>query len=129
MGYVGTHGLLQRFLTRNDLLAVRVDLETQEPLRNKAGFCEVVGSDEPGELLMRIRDPAKFAGYYRNAEATKKKVLEDVLERGDQWFRSGDLMGRNKDGMWYFVDRMGDTFRWKSENVSTMVNFTTSLAL
>ena len=60
-----------------------------------------------------------FAGYHDNPTATKKKVLHDVLQKGDSYFRTGDLLRRDSDGLWYFADRLGDTFRWKSENVAT----------
>ena len=118
---MGRYGFLQRYLTRKDLLAIRVDPDTQQPFRNKKGLCVTVGANEPGELLMRISDPALFTGYYLDPVATQKKVLENVVKPGDAWFRSGDLMQRNEDGYWYFIDRLGDTFRWKSENVSTTV--------
>jgi len=59
-----------------------------------------------------------FEGY-TSMEATRKKILRDVFETGDAWFRTGDLMRRDRRGYYYFVDRTGDTFRWKGENVST----------
>ncbi|KIW33349.1 uncharacterized protein PV07_00206 [Cladophialophora immunda] len=120
VGSVGRYGLLQRFLTRKDLLAIRVDNATEQEIRNpKTGLCEVVGADEPGELLMRIPDPILFSGYYNDPAASKKKTIANVLRKGDLYFRSGDLMRFDSDGWWYFVDRLGDTFRWRSENVST----------
>merc|ERR1711998_125591 len=54
------------------------------------------------------------------AEATEKKILRDAFKKGDRYFRSGDLLRRDAKGYYYFVDRIGDTFRWKGENVSTM---------
>lgn len=60
-----------------------------------------------------------FAGYYNNTSATEKKILRSVLAPGDTYFRTGDLLRRDADGHWYFADRLGDTFRWKSENVAT----------
>jgi fatty-acyl-CoA synthase len=60
----------------------------------------------------------RFEGY-GDKEASKKKVLSDVFERGDAWYRTGDLMRQDAEGFFYFVDRSGDTFRWKGENVST----------
>ena len=64
-------------------------------------------------------DPrTNFTGYADKA-ATEKKILRDVFETGDAWFRTGDLMRQDADGYFYFVDRIGDTFRWKGENVST----------
>merc|ERR1712113_762305 len=53
-------------------------------------------------------------------EATEKKLLRDVFKKGDKYFRSGDLLRKDEKGYFYFVDRIGDTFRWKGENVSTM---------
>lgn len=86
------------------------------------GFGVRADANEPGELLMRIlnpKDPLKtFQGYYGNKEATSSKIMRDVFKKGDAWFRSGDLLKLDKDGLLYFVDRLGDTFRWKSENVS-----------
>ena len=51
--------------------------------------------------------------------ATERKILRDVFQKGDRWYRSGDLLRCDEDGYFYFVDRIGDTYRWKSENVST----------
>ena len=69
-----------------------------------------------------INDPSKpgnrFEGYASKAE-TEKKILRDVFEKGDAWFRTGDLMRKDANGYFYFVDRIGDTFRWKGENVAT----------
>jgi fatty-acyl-CoA synthase len=59
-----------------------------------------------------------YTGYADKA-ASEKKVLHDVFEKGDAWFATGDLMTQDADGYFYFVDRIGDTFRWKGENVST----------
>src|SRR6201999_333771 len=81
------------------------------------------GVDEPGEAVGLI--PAgegtragRFEGY-ADAEASKSKVLRGVFEAGDAWYRTGDLMRRDAAGFYYFVDRLGETFRWKGENVST----------
>jgi len=68
-------------------------------------------------------DPATadtvFAGYYKNKGAGQKRFTRDLFQKGDLWFRSGDMMRQDADGCIYFVDRLGDTFRWRSENVST----------
>ena len=76
---------------------------------------------EIGEALGRIgADPsARFEGYSQEAETTKK-ILRDVFEPGDAWMRTGDLMRRDAEGFYAFVDRIGDTFRWKGENVATL---------
>ncbi len=60
----------------------------------------------------------RFEGY-TSAEATERKILRSVFAEGDAWYRSGDLLRRDEDDYYYFVDRIGDTYRWKSENVST----------
>lgn len=88
----------------------------------KTGFCVRADANTPGELLMRIVNPknieGSFQGYYGNKKATSSKIISDVFKKGDAWFRSGDLLKMDEDGLYYFVDRLGDTFRWKSENVS-----------
>ena len=67
---------------------------------------------------MPSKPGARFEGYASEAD-TDKKILRDVFEKGDVWFRTGDLMRKDKRNYFYFVDRIGDTFRWKGENVST----------
>jgi fatty-acyl-CoA synthase len=111
--------LQSRFQTR----IVRYDLERQAPVRNARGFCEEAAAGEAGEALGRIfDDPSKpssrFEGY-SNVADNAAKILRNVFADGDTWFRSGDLMRQDTDGYFYFVDRIGDTFRWKGENVST----------
>jgi fatty-acyl-CoA synthase len=103
------------------LVAYDVDADTHP--RDASGFCRVSAPDEVGELLAEIRDDprypaARFDGY-ADSGATSAKILRDVLKPGDAWFRTGDLMRRDALGYYYFVDRIGDTFRWKGENVST----------
>jgi fatty-acyl-CoA synthase len=71
-----------------------------------------------GEAIGRITAVSRFEGY-SNAEATEKKILRNVFKKGDAYFRTGDLMRLDADDYFYFVDRIGDTFRWKGENVST----------
>jgi acyl-CoA synthetase (AMP-forming)/AMP-acid ligase II len=86
------------------------------------GFARRTLPDEPGEMLFNIdanNVKAGFQGYTNDEKATKSKVVFDVFKKGDAWVRSGDLLRRDKNHMYYFVDRLGDTFRWKSENVST----------
>lgn len=78
--------------------------------------------DEDGELVCIIKKDSAyqaFAGYRGNDSATSKKILEHVFKADDVYFRTGDLLRRSKDGFYYFSDRLGDTFRWKSENVAT----------
>jgi fatty-acyl-CoA synthase len=109
-----------KFLTNARL--IRYDLDDESHERDENGLCIECGPDEIGEFVARIpaQDQAqgRFEGY-TDAEATEKKILRDVFEPGDAWFRSGDLLRQDRDGFFYFVDRIGDTFRWKGENVST----------
>jgi fatty-acyl-CoA synthase len=101
---------------------VRVDAETFTPLRNVDGLCMACAIGEAGEAVGRIgtADGAggRFEGY-TNATDTEKKILRDVFAKGDAWFRTGDLMKIDDGGFFHFVDRLGDTFRWKGENVAT----------
>jgi len=120
VGAVGRVGYLARSSLKFKI--VKHDVETEMPVRDpKTGFCAECALGEAGELLGYI-DEAKpttsFVGY-TSKEATEKKILRDVLQRGDAYFRTGDLLRLDPDGYVYFVDRIGDTFRWKSENVST----------
>jgi fatty-acyl-CoA synthase len=102
---------------------VRYDVDQDKHVRGADGLCIECQPEEVGELVGRIpdrpNDPAgRFEGY-TSKEATDRKVLRDVFARGDRWFRTGDLLRQDRDGFFYFVDRIGDTFRWKGENVST----------
>jgi fatty-acyl-CoA synthase len=123
-GKPGAVGRVPWFVAhRFPIAVVRFDVESQQPLRNAQGLCERCAPDEPGEVIGRIvNDPSKpgnrFEGYAAAAQ-TESKILRDVFKKGDAWFRTGDLMRKDRDGYFYFVDRVGDTFRWKGENVST----------
>lgn len=120
-GKVGAVGQLPRFLD-NKLgnTFVKFDVEAEMPVRDANGFCIKCGVDEVGEVIGRIADSGResFQGYHDKKE-TDKKILRDVFEKGDRWFRTGDLMRRDAYGYVYFVDRIGDTYRWKGENVAT----------
>jgi fatty-acyl-CoA synthase len=102
---------------------VRFDVEMGEPARGDDGFCVRCGTNEAGEALGKVRDDqasvgSRFDGYTTKQDS-EKRILRDVFERGDAWFRTGDLMRRDEKGFYYFVDRVGDTFRRKGENVAT----------
>ncbi len=101
---------------------VRVDMDAGVPDRNADGLCFPCARGEVGEAIGRIGTAddggGRFEGY-TNAAETEKKVLRDVLAKGDAWFRTGDLMMLDESGHFHFVDRIGDTFRWKGENVAT----------
>ena len=83
-------------------------------------LCRQARVGEVGEAIGLIGNDIRhdFSGYADKA-ASQKKILTDVFKKGDRWFRTGDLMKQDAEGYFYFVDRMGDTFRWKGENVST----------
>jgi fatty-acyl-CoA synthase len=100
---------------------VRYDIARNVPVRGADGFCSETANGEIGEAIGKIdpKDPRfRFDGY-TNKEETEKKVLRNAFATGDAWFRTGDLMRRDAHGYFYFVDRTGDTFRWKGENVAT----------
>ena len=102
---------------------VRFDVVNERPMRDAEGRCIPCKPDEIGEIIGEIIDdpmaPAnRFEGYADKA-ADEAKILRDVFRPGDAWFRSGDLVTRDAEGYFYFVDRIGDTFRWKGENVAT----------
>jgi len=106
-----------------DARLVRYDVAADEYERDENGHCIECEPDEVGELIgaMPTRkgdSKGRFEGY-TSAEATEKKVLRNAFRDGDAWFRSGDLLRCDEQGYFYFVDRIGDTFRWKGENVST----------
>jgi fatty-acyl-CoA synthase len=123
-GKPGAIGRIPSYLAhRFPAVLVRFDVEKEEPVRNEQGFCIRTAPHETGEAIGRIfQDPSnpgnRFEGY-ANSEESEKKILRNVFERGDAWFRTGDLMRRDEQGYFYFIDRIGDTFRWKGENVST----------
>jgi fatty-acyl-CoA synthase len=119
---VGAIGRIPGYMRKRvNARIVQFDIESETPIRNAQGLCIECGPGQVGECLGKI-DPSdvrtSFTGYADKA-ATDKKVLHDVFEKGDAWFRTGDLMRRDEEGYIYFVDRIGDTFRWKGENVST----------
>jgi len=97
---------------------VRYDLENDKPFRNERGRMKKVKKGEVGLLLGQITDPENFY-MYKDKEATEKKVFRDVLRKGDMYINTGDLLRDIGFGHVQFVDRLGDTFRWKGENVST----------
>jgi acyl-CoA synthetase (AMP-forming)/AMP-acid ligase II len=117
-GCVGHHGLLMRGILHNVFVPVAIDPETGDILRDsKTGFAVRSPYDQGGEIIVNVPGEEAFQGYWHNDEATNKKFLRDVFKKGDLYYRSGDALRRQSDGRWYFLDRLGDTFRWKSENV------------
>ncbi len=117
---VGHHGALMRFYLRNTFVPVEIDHETNEIVRDsKTGWAKRKPYNEGGEILVKLPEESSFAGYWNNPEATQKKYVHDVFAKGDLYYCSGDALRRTDDGRWFFLDRLGDTYRWKSENVST----------
>ena len=120
-GKMGAVGRVPAYVrSRFNVRLVKFDVETETPVRAANGFCIECRPGEIGECVGKISDQARmhYAGYADKA-ATNSKILQNVFEKGDAWFRTGDLMKQDDEGYFYFVDRIGDTFRWKGENVST----------
>ncbi|KAF4316187.1 hypothetical protein JM18_008708 [Phytophthora kernoviae] len=119
-GHLGRRGFINNTIT--GVAIVRYDVETDDYIRSKKGFLQRCAANEPGELIVKVngKDPARgFQGYYKNKKESNKKVLTDVFKKGDMYFRTGDLFKEDEKHCWHFVDRVGDTFRWKGENVAT----------
>ncbi len=121
-GHVGAIGRVPWYARSiQQIRLIRYDLDQGVPLRGANGFCSETADGEVGEAVGKINpnDPrSRFDGYTKK-EDTEKKILRDAFAKGDAWFRTGDLMRRDRHGYFYFVDRTGDTFRWKGENVAT----------
>jgi fatty-acyl-CoA synthase len=120
-GKPGSIGRVPKFLKKQiNIRLVRFDMDTEEPMRLANGLCQEAPTGEIGEAIGIISDNIRhdFSGYADKA-ASEKKILTDVFQRGDRWFRTGDLMRQDSEGYFYFIDRIGDTYRWKGENVST----------
>lgn len=123
VGIVGIQGPLMRRLLGSPVI-VKFDIENEVPIRDpKTGFCIEASPGEPGEMLGRVPNydpnakifPGYYEGYHGDEKASQKKLLHDVFEKGDTWVRTGDLLKRERNGEIRFVDRIGDTFRWKGE--------------
>ncbi|CAH0991956.1 Crotonobetaine/carnitine--CoA ligase [Sinobacterium norvegicum] len=119
---IGSCGRLP-FADKTNAQLVKYDVEADDYCRDSNGFMIPCQPGETGEMIGMILDipnvgAGRFEGY-TSAEATNKKILRGVFSEGDSWWSSGDLLRRDADGYYYFIDRIGDTYRWKSENVST----------
>ena len=97
---------------------LKFDVARDELVRDARGHYIESAVGEPGEAVGQIRTPGSFDGY-SDPQASEKKILRNVFKRGDAYFRTGDLLRCDADGYYYFVDRIGDTFRWRGENVAT----------
>ncbi|XP_043916744.1 long-chain fatty acid transport protein 6-like [Protopterus annectens] len=98
---------------------IKYDLEKGEPVRNEKGRCIRADPDEPGLLIGQVTTSNPFLGYAGSKELSEPKLLRDVFDEGDIYMNTGDMMVCDRDGFVYFRDRIGDTFRWKGENVAT----------
>uniref|UniRef100_A0A672GC01 long-chain-fatty-acid--CoA ligase n=1 Tax=Salarias fasciatus TaxID=181472 RepID=A0A672GC01_SALFA len=123
VNYAGKTGAIGRVNFFHKMLfpyaLVQYDTERDEPIRDANGLCLEAPRGETGLLVSKITDIAPFVGYAQNEEQTEKKRLRNVLKKGDLYFNTGDLMRIDEDNFIYFQDRVGDTFRWKGENVAT----------
>ncbi|ORY66989.1 AMP-binding enzyme [Pseudomassariella vexata] len=122
IGAIGRNGWLYAILMKQRMAIIDVDHDTDKPIRDpKTGLGRQVPRGQVGELMFMLPDDMDkdFQGYYNNKEATNSKIVRDLLRKGDGYFRSGDLVSWDNEGRMYFHDRIGDTFRWKSENVAT----------
>lgn len=121
-GREGAIGRIPTWLrSRFNARLVQFDVESEQVIRGPDGLCIECGPGQVGQCvgMIGVGDArTEFSGYLDRA-ASEKKVLQNVFARGDSWFATGDLMRMDADGYFYFVDRVGDTFRWKGENVST----------
>ncbi len=120
-GREGAVGRIPKWLKKRfPVRLIQYDVETGTVVRGANGLAVVCGPGQVGQCIGRIGGDVRsdYTGYLDKA-ASEAKILTNVLERGDHWFATGDLMKQDADGYFYFVDRIGDTFRWKGENVST----------
>src|SRR6202012_6303939 len=97
---------------------VAYDADTGAPLRGDDGWVQKVPAGEPGLLLSPVSRLQPFDGY-TDKSASEKKLVRNAFRKGDCYFNTGDVMSPQGMGHAAFVDRLGDTFRWKGENVAT----------
>ncbi len=121
-GKPGAIGRIPPFLShRMPIALVKFDVDAAAPARDGQGRCTPCAAGEVGEAIGQVLasgGATRFEGY-TDEQATGQKLLRDVFVEGDVWYRTGDLMRKDAQGFYYFVDRVGETFRWKGENVST----------
>ncbi|XP_029379624.1 long-chain fatty acid transport protein 2 isoform X2 [Echeneis naucrates] len=117
IGAVGRANFVHRFFFPYTF--IKFDIDKEEPIRNSEGLCIKAAKGETALLVGRITWRSPFIGYAGDKQQTEKKRLQDVLRKGDLYFNSGDLLRLDSDNFVYFQDRVGDTFRWKGENVAT----------
>ncbi|XP_069890228.1 long-chain fatty acid transport protein 6 [Dipodomys merriami] len=118
IGAVGRTNMFYKLFFAFDL--IKYDFQKDEPMRNEQNWCSSVKKGEPGLLISPVNTRNPFFGYAGSYKHTKSKLIFDVFKKGDVYFNTGDLMVQDQDNFLYFWDRIGDTFRWKGENVATM---------
>ncbi|XP_066923312.1 long-chain fatty acid transport protein 1-like [Clytia hemisphaerica] len=116
-GAVGFYYFLFPFLNQNCL--VKADVETGEIIRDENGRAILCKPGEVGALIGVINKILSYDGYVNNSSETNKKIAYNVFKEGDSAFKSGDLLVMDEYRNIYFADRIGDTFRWRGENVAT----------
>jgi len=122
-GRPGAIGRIPPYLAhRFPIELVKCDFVTGQPVRGEDGFCTPCAPNEPGHAVSRIfragSGQARDFKIYTDPLASEQKILRNVFDDGDAWYLTGDLLLKDKSGYYHFVDRVGDTFRWKGENVS-----------
>ncbi len=120
-GREGAIGRTPKWLRKRvNIRLVQYDVEAETVMRGANGLCIECGPGQVGQCIGKVGGDVRseYSGYL-DRTASESKVLTNVFERGDRWFATGDLMKQDADGYFYFIDRIGDTFRWKGENVST----------
>lgn len=117
IGAIGQESIFHKW--SNPYALIKYDVDKSEPVRVADGFCVRVAKGEPGLLVTKITATAPFFGYVGDLKQTESKRLHDVFEKGDMYFNTGDMLITDEEGFVYFHDRVGDTFRWKGENVAT----------
>lgn len=100
------------------LAYVQYDPDTGAPLRDENGRVKRAPAGQAGLLISPVNKLQPFDGYTDPA-ASEKKLVRNAFREGDCWFNTGDVMSPQGMGHAAFVDRLGDTFRWKGENVAT----------
>uniref|UniRef100_UPI00358E3E3B long-chain fatty acid transport protein 2-like isoform X2 n=1 Tax=Myxine glutinosa TaxID=7769 RepID=UPI00358E3E3B len=117
LGSIGKSSFLTKMFIPFEL--IQYDVERDEPLRDTMGHCIRAGPGKPGLLIAPVTRLAPFFGYIGNKSLSERKLLRGVFRSDDVYFNTGDLIVQESDGYLYFNDRIGDTFRWKGENVAT----------
>nr|AOW69619.1 long-chain fatty acid transport protein 6 [Lateolabrax japonicus] len=117
IGTVGRSNFIYKLLFKYDL--VKYDMVRDEPEKDEHGFCKRVKHGETGLLLSKVSALSPFFGYAGSKQLTEKKIMRNVFVKGDAYVNTGDLMVEDQEGFICFRDRVGDTFRWKGENVAT----------